>query len=135
MSKEYRKLTRAEFYDLVSHAKDDREFLLDLLQTDLFEFFSEHDMEGFLIDGVPIYCGCINSDHFTYTIMRDGVKEKYPFTLYKMVKDSTRRYADKLGDVKCKITSNCGEANLIKRWIKQIGYEPVGDDVYILKGN
>lgn len=135
MLKESRRLTRNEFYDLVVNAKEDREFLFDLLKTDLFEFFDSHDQEGFLVDGEAIYCGCIDSDHFTYTIMRDGVKEKYPFTLYRFVKDSTRRYADKLGDVRCKITSSCGEANLIKRWIAQIGYEPAGDNIYILKGN
>ena len=131
---ESRPLTKTEFTDLLNNSPDDVEFLKTLIDGDVFEFFNTHDQEGFLIDNVPVYCGCITEGNFTYTLMRSGVAERYPFTLYKMAKSATHRYADKLGDVKCKITSDSDEAKRVLRWALKMGYEYSGNGVYVMKG-
>ena len=131
---EVRRLTKDEFIDLSNNASDDVAFVRQLGE-DAYNYFQGGDnSQGIVVDGVPIYCGCAKPDHYTDSIIRDGTREKYPKTLYKIVKATVIGWANILGDVRCKIISKCDEAMLIVRWIQKMGYVPLDNNVYILKG-
>jgi hypothetical protein len=133
---ESRPLTHAEFNDLVDNSTD-KAFIDDLKLegTDPYQYFQGIAANGILVDGVPIYCGCVMANHFTDSIMRIGARERYPVTLYKIVKSTVKTWANMFGYVSCKITSTCDEAQLILRWILKMGYEHCSDGIYNLKGN
>jgi hypothetical protein len=131
---EVRKLTREEFNDLVKHAQGKLEGVNFLLAkgVDPYKFYQEDNHgDALLIDGVPVYCGCVEKrGHFTFTILRDGARERYPITLFKRVK----KWLGSFSEVKCEIpTSEVPEARAVDRWIRRLGFVEK-DNVFVLTG-
>lgn len=134
---EVRKLTREEFKDLLDHAHGELAAVKHLTthQKDPYKFYQEdNNGEGLLIDGTPVYCGCVLSDsHFTYSIMREGARERYPITLYTKVKRMVLAWAKKFGDVRCEmVLDGSDESNSVLRWIRNMGYRATTDNIFVL---
>lgn len=124
---EVRKLTREEFNDLVANAEGELKSLkvLESRGIDTYTFYQKGG-EAIVINGVPVYCGCVEtSTHFSYTILRKTAREKYPITLFKIVK----RYLRSFKEVKCVVP----ESRLLYRWIERLGFKR-SDDIFILRG-
>lgn len=131
---EVRKLSREEFDDLVAHAAGELKSLLYLKSKkfDPYKFYQEdNDASALLIDGVPVYCGCITRcTRFSYTIIREGARERYPITLFKKLK----KWLSSFSEVKCEIpTSDAPEARAVDRWIRRLGFVE-RDNIFVLTG-
>lgn len=133
---EIRILTREEFNDLINNASDGLATVrnLETYGKDVYNFFQVDNESGSLvIDGVPVYCGCIRPNGFTYTLTRKDCVRKYPKTLYKYVKATVRNWANRFGEVKCEMQVEGTEQHPVRRWIEKMGYVNTTGNTFVLK--
>ena len=125
---EVRKLTREEFEDLIRNSADGK----DIMEYDNpFELFSKSPKScGIVIDKIPVYTGCVVGSPMgktTESMLRKGCREKYAFTLYKVVKKKVQEWANIFGTLRCYMNLDGSEdSKLVYRWIKKMGYVEEG---------
>jgi hypothetical protein len=86
---------------------------------------------GMLIDDIPAYCFWVmlsDIGPITITLLRTGVREKYPKSLYKVAKNTAQEWANKIGFLRCSmLLDGSKEAMDVFNWALKIGYKIEGE--------
>lgn len=122
---ENRPLTNKEFFDLANHSSDADDLLR--YPKPYETYINAPKQMGILVDGIPIYAGFVVNSYAglaTESMLRDGCRAKYAFTLYKHAKNTIHRWVKELGDLRCYMNMSGGEeSNMVYRWIRKMGYQ------------
>ena len=133
---ENRKLTEKEFYNLLDNSDDGQSIKEYDNSYDLFD--KSIKSFGIVINNIPIYAGCVIDSPIgktTESMLRNGCREKYAFTLYKIVKKKAQEWAACFGVLRCYMyLDGSEESNLVFNWIKKMGYSVEGfvDNRYVM---